>query len=111
MTDDCRWRAGGGAVRAESEADRLIRALGGRLGIGGPAPAWFIAMEFCTQLTCDGRLGRLSDGVSLLPVASRNVLRDCVRRFRDGTRSVSRREPAGKKWAMSYSNRTRALSW
>jgi hypothetical protein len=84
---------------AESEEDLASLAVGGRLGMGGPA--WFVAMGFCNQLTCDGRLERVSDGVSLLPVASRNVLRECARRFKDEFRSVSRREAAGKKWAMS----------
>ena len=84
---------------AESEEDLPSLALGGRLGKGGPA--WFVAMGCCNQLTCDGRFERVSDGVSLLAVASRNVLRECARRFKDGFRSVSRREAAGKKWAMS----------
>jgi hypothetical protein len=97
MRDDCRWRAGGGAVRAESEADRPSRALEERLGVGGPV--WgVVASEFCNQFICEGRLWRLSDGVSLL--ASRNVPRECARRFKDGARSVSRRELAGKKWVM-----------
>jgi hypothetical protein len=96
MEDDCRWRTGGGAARAESEADRPSRALGGRLGMG--EPVWVVANEFCNQFICEGRLWRPSDGASLL--ASRNVLRECARRFKDGARSVSRRELAGKKWAM-----------
>jgi hypothetical protein len=103
MRDDFRWRAGGGAARAESEADRPSRTLGGRLGMDGPA--WVVVMEFCNQLM---RLGRLSDGVSL--VASRNVLRECARRFKDGVRSVSKRELAGKKWAMSQPHEN-ALTW
>jgi len=61
-------------------------------------PAWVVANEFCNQLICEGRLWRLSDGESLL--ASRNVLRECARRFKDGARSTSKRELAGKKWAM-----------
>jgi len=97
MRDDCRRRAGGGDLRAESEAERPSWTLGGRLGMDGPA--WVVAIEFCNQLICDGRAGRLSDGESL--AASRNALRECARRFKDGTRSISRREAAGKKLAMS----------
>jgi hypothetical protein len=104
--DDFRWRAGGGATRAESEADRPSRTLGGRLGKDGPA--WVVAVEeveFCNQLM---RLGRLSDEESL--AASRNVLREGARRFKDGARSVSKRELAGKKWAMSQPHEN-ALNW
>lgn len=61
-------------------------------------PAWVVAIEFCNQLICEGRGGRLSDGESL--AASRNALRECARRFKDGVRSVSRREAVGKKLAM-----------
>lgn len=63
-------------------------------------PAWVVAIEFCTQLTCDVLAGRVFDGESL--AVSRNVLRDRerARRFRDGDRSVSRREAVGKKLAM-----------
>jgi hypothetical protein len=61
-------------------------------------PAWVVAIEFCNQLICDGRAGRLSDGESL--AASRNALRECARRFKVGVRSISRREAAGKKLAM-----------
>jgi hypothetical protein len=96
MTDDCRRRAGGGDVRAESEAERPRCALGGRLGMDGPAGV--VAIEFCTQLICDGRDGRLSDGESL--AASRNALRECARRVKVGVRSISRRDAAGKKFAM-----------
>lgn len=98
MRDDCRRRAGGGDLRAESEAERPSCALGGRLGMDGPAWVWVVAIEFCNQLICEGRAGRLSDGESL--AASRNALRDCARRFKDGARSVSRREAVGKKLAM-----------
>lgn len=96
MRDDCRRRAGGGDLRAESEAERPSCTLGGRLGVDGPA--WVVAVEFCSQLMCDGRAGRLSDGESL--AASRNALRECARRFNVGARSISRREAAGKKLAM-----------
>jgi hypothetical protein len=96
MRDDCRRRAGGGDVRFESEAERPRCTLGGRLGMDGPA--WDVGIEFCNQLMCEGRAGRLSDGESL--AASRNALRECARRFKDGVRSVSRREAAGKKLAM-----------
>jgi hypothetical protein len=96
MADDCRRRAGGGDLRAESEAERPRCTLGGRLGVDGPA--WVVAIEFCNQLTCDGRAGRLSDGESL--ATSRNALRECARRFKDGVRSVSRREAVGKKLAI-----------
>jgi len=96
MRDDCRRRAGCGDVRAESEAERPSCMLGGRPGVDGPA--WVVAIEFCNQLICDGRAARLSDGELL--AASRNALRECARRFKDGARSVSRREAAGKKLAM-----------
>lgn len=107
MRDDFRWRAGGGAARAESDADRPSRTLGGRLGKDGPAWVAVVAgeVEFCNQLM---RLGRPSDAESL--AASRNVLRECARRFKDGARSVSKRELAGKKWAMSQAHE-RALNW
>ena len=97
MRDDCRRRAGGGGLRAESEAERPSCTLGERLGVDGPA--WVVVIEFCcNQLICDGRGGRLSDGESL--AASRNALRECARRFKVGARSISRREAAGKKLAM-----------
>ncbi len=83
---------------AEREAERPSRTLGGRLGIDGPAWVVVAIIEFCNQLICEGRLGRLSDGGSL--AASRNPLRECTRRFNDVVRSISRREAAGKKWAM-----------
>jgi hypothetical protein len=100
MRDDCRWRVGCDPPRAESEADRPSRTLGGRLGMGGPA-CWVVVDGLGNQLMCDGRLWRPSDGVSLPVSASRNVLRDCARRFKDGARSTSMREAAGKKLAMS----------
>jgi len=55
MTDAWRWRGCGEPARAESEADRPSRTLGGRLGMDGPA-CWVVADELGNQLICDGRL-------------------------------------------------------
>ena len=65
-------------------------------------PAWDdAAKELCSQLMCEGRVGRPSAvGSSLAP-------REGVRR-RDEGRSTSMREAAGKKWAMSLSHDTSA---
>ena len=103
MTDACRWRGCGEPARAEREADRANGMLGGGLGMDGPA-CWVVVAddEFGNQLTCDGRLCRLSDEDEESSPLSRNTPRECVRRFRDGVRSTSRPEPAGKKLAMSY---------